>query len=387
MSRIAELERRCDDRAMYRLFAKAAPESRRRRSPIATAPLLALLALSLSAAWPGRAAANQLDEVDAINSAWSTLVGWNAYQPIFNGLKYTRKPWQETIVSEHGARFFTPASVRDSFLFIIDPPPEGVAGRTVSRDQARAFCKANIGAGPAYDSAHRRLAGLCALADCRLVGREQWAGLARSAGFGARPRAYDGRDRDREEAQDAAFLLRVAALCGEAGAARNFAAALTGFSRFIARLREACGRRLCSDSEGGENELIRRSLAVNMNLLFAATESEQVPAELMEAAASGWLSNRAVAPPSDEWKDKEVEQNCARAQVAASDCRRDFPHSFHLEANYLQVMARLFVSAGPGADPCVAVAFMRPRFVPEIGYRFPGPAPAGTKLRFAPRCP
>jgi hypothetical protein len=53
----------------------------------------------------------------------------------------------------------------------------------------------------------------------------------------------------------------------------------------------------------------------------------------------------------------------------------------------MTVMARLFVSAGPNADPCVAVAFMRPRFAPEIGYRFPGPAPAGTSLSFAPRCP
>lgn len=346
-----------------------------------------LLALCLAWAWPGRAAADQLNEVDAVNSAWSNLVGWNAYQPIFNGLKYTKKPWQETIVAEHGTRFLTPASVRDSFLFIIDPPPEGVIGRTVSRDQARAFCAANVGAGPAYDSAHRRLAGLCALADCRLVGREQWAGLARSTGFGAPPRAYDGGDRDREEAQDAAFLLRAASLCGEAKTARSFAAALTGFSRFVAGLREACGRRLCSDSAGDEHELIRRALAVDMHLLLAATESDHVPAGLIATAASGWLSNRAVVPPTDEWKDPEVEQECARANVAAADCRREFPHSFHLERNYLQVMARLLVSAGPGADPCVAIAFMRPRFAPEIGYRFPGPPPAGTKLFFAPRCP
>jgi hypothetical protein len=161
----------------------------------------------------------------------------------------------------------------------------------------------------------------------------------------------------------------------------------TGFSRFTAGLREACGRRLCSDSEGGDNETIRRSLGVNMNLLLAAAESDHVPAGLLAHAASGWLSNRAVVPPADDWKDKQVEELCARAQVPASECRRDFPHSYHLEGNYLTVMARLLVSAGPNADPCVAIAFMRHRFAPEIGYRFPGAVPAGTRLTFAPRCP
>ena len=82
-----------------------------------------------------------------------------------------------------------------------------------------------------------------------------------------------------------------------------------------------------------------------------------------------------------------MEELCAQAQVPASECRRDFPHSYHLEGNYFTVMARLLVSAGPNADPCVAIVYMRPRFAPEIGYRFSGPARASTRLTFAPRCP
>jgi hypothetical protein len=75
--------------------------------------LLALLALCLSTVPTGRAAANQLNEIDDANDARSMLAGWHAYQPIFNGLKSREEPWQERIITEHGARFFTPASVRD----------------------------------------------------------------------------------------------------------------------------------------------------------------------------------------------------------------------------------------------------------------------------------
>jgi hypothetical protein len=345
-----------------------------------------LLALLACLGVEGSAAADQLGDEDYIYAAQRELIGIHGYQPIFNGLKFRDGPWQERIVTEHGARFFTPAAVRDSFLFIIDPPPEGEAGRTVDREQVRHFCAANLGAAPGGDSAHRRLAGLCALADCRLVGAGQWAGLARSTDFGAARRTIDGGERDRQDAEDAAFLFRVAALCGEAGPARAFAAALTDFSRFILQLRAECGRRQCSDLAGGENEKIRRSLGTDMHLLLAATESDLLPPELAAAAASGWLGNRAVVPPPDEATDPDVAETCERAMIDAAKCRIDFPHSYFLERQYLRMIARLFVSAGAGADPCLPIASFRAYFEREIGYRFATPPPPGTRLRFAPRC-
>ena len=346
-----------------------------RADPIAPAAAERLLAV------PG--GNGQLSEVDDQINAEQTLIGWNAYQPVFNGLKYRQASWQQTIVTEGGARFFTPEMVMHSFLFMIDPPPEGVEGRRIGADRIREFCNSNMARGRHVDSAHRRLAGLCALADCTLVSADQWRALTRAAGLGAARSRIVGDDRDQNIAQDAAFLLRVSSICGEGAAARNFAASLAPFYRFIADLRERCAREVCGTPS---ETIILRALAVDAHLLLAVGKSRFLPADLAVMAARNWLGARSVLPPPDAATDPGIQEYCDRAQVPPQQCRVRFPHSYFLEGHYMLWIARPLATVGTATSPCIAISILRVRHWQEVHYRFASPDPLARGLGFAPRC-
>ncbi|HEY0029048.1 MAG TPA: hypothetical protein VGC35_14380 [Allosphingosinicella sp.] len=314
------------------------------------------------------------------DAAYQELIGFNAYQPLFNGLKNQSMPWRQAILEEQGARFATARTLQDTFLFILNRPSGVEPGVKADPAAARFFCAETLRLG-STDAVGRRLAGLCALQDCRSTGSPAWEAVVRSLAKPASPAAKRA-DRQRDF-HDAAFLLRVAGACGRPAAARDLEGRLISDSAYFDRLLDESR----SQGAGPNAELAiwRARLGGDMQILLAAGESEAVPAQLARAAARTWLTSGLPAPLPRGEIDQEVAQLCKIAEVAPEDCRVQFPHSFFLEQHYFQAAASV-IATGGSSDFCPAIRMFRARFSREIDFRFSTSGADHASLRFAPRC-
>lgn len=311
------------------------------------------------------------------------LEGFHAFQPIFNGLKGAEGSWRHRIVAEPGARFFTTEAVADSFAAIMAVPAP-TREKPTSTD-IFAFCAGALAKAGNYASDDRRLAGLCALAQCSAVSKSTWQSLASSVAMPAasgEPAPRGGASRS-AAGEDAAFLLRVSALCGERETARLFAAAAAQLSKQVTAELQSCTRRSCSSNE--RLDLYRERLSADMHLLFAMAETDLVPVELAAEAARSWIDSRLPAPVPEGQVDDSIASLCERAAVEPADCRRRYPHSFFLEQKYLHTVANALAQPRTAPALCPLLTSFREIYRLEIEYRFQA-APSSTRLHFAPRC-
>jgi hypothetical protein len=322
------------------------------------------------------------DFAEAQQRAFDRLVDGHAYQPIFNGLKDRQGDWETRIVAEGGARFLTRASISDAFLFVINPDVTLRPGHAVSDEQISTFCAHNLPADTRLDSAHRRILGLCAIHDCSAVNDEHWASVSRSIALDIDLRP-DGNPDRQILAHDAAFLLRVAALCMKRSVAESLSHYLEAYFASMEPLLKRCRNQACAPEE---SIAARQVLAIDAHLLFAAAETEMVPATLLGNVARDWREGGLSAPAPDRVTDESIEDLCSVALVEPTDCRRMFPQSFFLEQRFLDEMARRLEDVHHGRNVCEIVRYLISQYHDEIQIRFAKNIRAGDRFSFAPRC-
>ncbi len=280
--------------------------------------------------------AEAMYEPDLMIEARSELIRIYGYQPIFNNLKYRGKPWRETITTGGGARLINDEMVMHSFLYALDPPDETRTGETISADRIRAFCRQHISSAKLNNVADRRMAGLCALYRCDLVGAVHWQAMA----TGLKLHATEQKMYDRDAALsflDASFLLRVASRCSEQSVPAKWEDLATLHLKLFESSKQHCRKEKC---QGDIPYALRVARAGIANILFWAFENDKVDAPATQAAVRYWeVSDRAKLDGGV--REERVAQHCETLGLEYAPCRMDHPYGYFLDGKVLALVKQL----------------------------------------------